>query len=99
MTPISFVVPSYNNLRYLKNAYKSIRKYAGPDHEIIVLDDASSDGTVEWLRTIQDDNLVIWQNTNERLGHTITYNIGGRMVKNPIFTILHADMFIGQRIS
>jgi GT2 family glycosyltransferase len=95
MTPISFVVPSYNNLRYLKNAYKSIRKYAGPDHEIIVLDDASSDGTVEWLRTIQDDNLVIWQNTNERLGHTITYNIGGRMAKNPIFTILHADMFIG----
>lgn len=95
MSPISFVVPSYNNLRYLKNAYTSIRKYAGPEHEIIVLDDASSDGTVEWLRTLQDDNLVIWQNTNERLGHTITYNIGGKLAKNPVFSILHADMFIG----
>jgi GT2 family glycosyltransferase len=95
MTPISFVIPSYNNLRYLKNAYTSIRKYAGPEHEIIVLDDASVDGTIEWLHTLKDENLVIWQNTNDRLGHTITYNIGGRMAKNSIFTILHADMFIG----
>jgi len=95
MSPISFVVPSYNNLRYLKNAYASIRKYAGSEHEIIVLDDASVDGTIDWLRTLKDDNLVIWQNTNERLGHTITYNIGGKLAKNPIFSILHADMFIG----
>ena len=96
MQPISFVIPSVNNLRYLKNAYASIRKYAGPDHEIIVLDDASSDGTLEWLHNLSDDQLVIWENTtNKRLGHTITYNIGGKMAKNEIFTILHADMFIG----
>lgn len=95
MVPISFVVPSYNNLRYLKNAYRSIRQYAGPEHEIIVLDDASVDGTKNWLDTLNDDNLVVWQNTNSRLGHTITYNIGGKLAKNPIFTILHADMFIG----
>ena len=96
MTPISFVIPSVNNLRYLKNAYTSVRKYAGPEHEIIVLDDASTDGTVEWLRGLTDDNLVIWENTTgNRLGHTITYNIGGKLAKNEIFAILHADMFIG----
>lgn len=94
--PISFVIPSYNNLRYLKNAYRSIRSYAGTHHEIIVLDDASTDGTLKWLSTLQDTNLVIWNNTTgKRLGHTITYNIGGEMATNEIFTILHADMFIG----
>ncbi len=93
---ISFVIPSYNNLRYLKNAYRSIRQYAGSDHEIIILDDASSDGTVEWLKSLSDVNLVIWENTSgTRLGHTITYNIGGGLAKNEIFSILHADMFIG----
>jgi GT2 family glycosyltransferase len=96
MNLISFIVPSYNNLRYLKNAYTSIRKYAGHGHEIIVLDDASTDGTVEWLRSLTDSNLVIWENTTgKRLGHTITYNIGGNLANNEIFSILHADMFVG----
>lgn len=93
---ISFVVPSYNNLRYLKHAYRSIRTYAGNEHEIIVLDDASTDNTVEWLRSLNDNNLVIWENsTGTRLGHTVTYNIGGKLAKNEVFGILHADMFIG----
>lgn len=93
---ITFVIPSYNNLRYLKNAYSSIRKYSNEEHEIIILDDASMDGTVEWLRSLKDDNLVIWENpTKTRLGHTITYNIGAKLAKNEIFGILHADMFIG----
>lgn len=97
MTPsISFVIPSYNNLRYLRNAYRSVRQYAGDQHEIIVLDDASTDGTVEWLKSLTDENLRIWENTTgNRLGHTITYNIGGELAKNEIFCILHADMFIG----
>lgn len=95
-TTISFVIPSYNNLRYLKNAYRSIRTYAGPLHEVIVLDDASNDGTIDWLKSLDDDNLVIWENSSgTRLGHTVTYNIGGELAKNDIFSILHADMFIG----
>ena len=97
MTKISFVIPSYNNLRYLKNAYRSIRTHCGEErHEIIVLDDASSDGTIEWLRSLEDQSLTIWENTTgERMGHTITYNIGVKIAKNPIFSILHADMFVG----
>lgn len=96
MTTISFVIPSANNLRYLKNAYRSIRTYAGTDHEIIVLDDASTDGTINWLRSLDDANLVIWENpTGKKLGHTVTYNVGGKLAKNDIFGILHADMFIG----
>jgi hypothetical protein len=60
------------------------------------LDDASSDGTIEWLRSLEDENLTIWENTTgERMGHTITYNIGVHIAKNPIFSILHADMFVG----
>lgn len=96
MYTISFVVPSYNNLRYLKNAYRSIREYAGEQHEVIILDDASTDGTQKWLESLTDENLTIWNNTTgQRLGHTITYNIGGKLAKNEVFSILHADMFIG----
>ena len=49
MKPISFIIPSRNNLRYLKWCYNSIRKNLGYYHEICVADDASEDGTWEWL--------------------------------------------------
>ena len=41
MTTISFVIPTYNNLRYVTNAYRSIRKHCGDQHEIIILDEES----------------------------------------------------------
>ena len=93
---ISFIVPSYNNLRYLKSAYHSIRTWEDEDHEIVVLDDASVDGTVDWLKSLDDPNLIIWENeTGERLGHTITYDIGVDLCTTEVFSIFHADMFIG----
>ena len=94
---ISFIVPSYNNLRYLKNAYHSIRTWEDEDHEIVVLDDASVDGTVDWLKSLDDPNLIIWENeTGKRLGHTITYDIGVDLCTTEVFSIFHADMFLGE---
>ena len=58
---ITFVIPSRNNLDLLKLAYKSIRRLKG-EHEILVLDDASIDGTGKWLSTIKDENLITQQN-------------------------------------
>ena len=93
---ISFIVPSYNNLRYLKSAYHSNRTWEDEDHEIVVLDDASVDGTVDWLKSLDDPNLIIWENeTGKRLGHTITYDIGVDLCTTEVFSIFHADMFIG----
>ena len=45
---ISLIIPSYNNLQHLKNAYNSIKKHA-PQSEVILLDDGSTDGTWEWI--------------------------------------------------
>ena len=94
---ISFIMPSYNNLRYLKHAYRSIRTWEEAGQEIAILDDASVDGTVEWLDSLNDPNLIIWKNeTGKRMGHTITYDIGVELSTNDIFSIFHADMFVGE---
>ena len=45
---ISIVIPSHNNLKHLKNAYESIKKHA-PQAEVILYDDASTDGTWGWM--------------------------------------------------
>lgn len=92
---ISLIIPSYNNLRHLKNVYASILKHA-PEAEVILLDDGSTDGTWEWMqeKSKQDENLVILR-VDERTGHTILYDKGIECATNEIVGILHADMILG----
>ena len=90
---ISLIIPSYNNLRHLKNAYNSVRKYYNDKVELILIDDGSNDGTIEWLKTLKDDNLIFWRE-EERIGHTILYDKGIDKANNDIVGILHADMYI-----
>jgi glycosyltransferase involved in cell wall biosynthesis len=45
---ISFIIPSYNNLKHLKNVYSSIKRNE-TEAEIILLDDGSTDGSWEWM--------------------------------------------------
>jgi len=90
---ITLVIPSHNNLRHLKNVYTSIRKFY-TDVEVILLDDCSTDGTWDWMTSLQDNNVVTYT-TNKKLGHTILYDVGIGMAKNDIVGILHADMIVG----
>ena len=98
MEPISFIIPSRNNLSYLKMCYNSIRKNAGYIHEICIADDASTDGTWEWLQEIgEKDNLVkYYRNPGpEREGLTILYD---SLVENVATTdrlfFFHSDMYL-----
>ena len=90
---ISFIIPSRSNLPFLKQAYNSIRDNIGDEHEIVMLDDASDDGTWEWLTSLDDKNIIIHKNPGpERLGHTILYDVGVELSTNEVFSIFHADM-------
>ena len=98
MKPVSFIIPSRNNLSYLKMCYNSIRKNAGYIHEICFADDASTDGTWEWLQEIgEKDNLVkYYRNPGpEREGLTILYD---SLVDNVATTdrlfFFHSDMYL-----
>jgi len=98
---VSFIIPTRNNLPYLKLAYESIRKFY-PRTEIIILDDNSTDGTKDWLWGLEgdktnygDEQLQIYYNEDRQVGHTVLYDIGVEMSKNEVFTIFHADMVCG----
>ncbi len=96
---ISLIQPSRNNLKYLKWSYDSIRKNQGNHEvEICIADDASTDGTLEWLYELQkvDDNVKFYVNEGpERLGHTILYDIlVNKVATHDICMIYHADMYL-----
>ena len=87
------IIPSHNTLGHTKNTYKSMKKYA-PNVPMIIIDDASEDGTDTWLNSLKDDKLTIIID-KERKGHTYWYDEGMRRAKKDIVSILHSDMIIG----
>jgi glycosyltransferase involved in cell wall biosynthesis len=94
---ISFIIPSRNTIDYTKIAYSSIRRYY-PTFEIVILDESDADNTWEWLQETgkTDPNLTLWKNPGKMLGHCVTYDIGIKMCRNPIFSIFHSDMVCGE---
>lgn len=62
---ISVVIPTYNRANYLKQALESVRKQTCPPHELIVVDDGSTDDTPELVRAFPD--CVMIRQSNEGL--------------------------------
>jgi len=93
LTPkITFVLPSKNNLEFLQLAYKSIRNLK-TKHQILILDDASTDGTNEWLMSLNDDEITIHSNPGpERIGIVGMFDKGIEMATTDIIFAFHADM-------
>ena len=98
MEKITFVIPSRNNLDLLKLAYKSIWRLKG-NHEILILDDASEDGTGEWLDSLNDENVIVYTNPGpERVGIVGMFDKGIEMATTDIIFAFHADMVAGTNL-
>jgi glycosyltransferase involved in cell wall biosynthesis len=92
MDKITFVLPSRNNLEFLKLAYTSIRNLE-TKHEVLVLDDASVDGTQEWIKSLNDEDLITYHNPGpERIGIVGMFDKGIEMARTEIIFAFHADM-------
>ena len=92
LNKITFVIPSRNNLEFLKLAYKSIRDLE-TKHEILVLNDASTDGTQEWINNLNDDDLITHHNPGpERIGIVGMFDKGIEMARTEIIFAFHSDM-------
>jgi GT2 family glycosyltransferase len=90
---ISIVIPSYNNLEYLKSVYKSVREIS-KDIELILYDDNSNDGTKEWLLGLEKEENDIIETFNKKVGHPVLYDVGFNLTERKIIGILHADMIV-----
>jgi len=94
---ITFVIPCRNNLRFLQQAVGSIEEHYGDGHDIVILDDASDDNSWVWIESYASDrdNIITYRNdSSDRVGHTVLYDIGIQLAKTPIVSILHSDMIV-----
>jgi glycosyltransferase involved in cell wall biosynthesis len=94
---VTFIIPCRNNLKYLKQAVSSIEDNYNDYHQIVILDDASNDGTWEWIESLNKPYIKTYRNEGpDRVGHTVLYDIGISLAETPVVTILHSDMIVTQ---
>ena len=90
---ISFVIPLFNHLAETEKMLTSLLTSlpVGLRHEIILVDDGSTDGTREWLQAIQDARIRV--HLNERnLGYAATNNVGVGMASGELLGLLNNDL-------
>lgn len=81
---------AYNCEKYIKEAVDSMLNQTFSDFELIILDNQSSDATVNMVRLFKDERIVLVQN-RENLGQTKALNLGLKMAKGEYIARMDAD--------
>jgi glycosyltransferase involved in cell wall biosynthesis len=80
---------TYNGVQYLPQQIESIISQLGLDDELVVVDDFSTDGTLEYLKSISTDSRIKIYNNSENKGIVHTFNMAIELAGGQI--ILMAD--------
>src|SRR5687768_8107771 len=61
MSKYSIVLPVRNGGNYLKECIHSILNQSVNDFNVIILDNCSSDGTSEWISSLESEKIIIYR--------------------------------------
>lgn len=89
MTIISVIIPAYNAQRTILATIESVQQQTFKDIEIIVINDGSSDRTLEILETINDRRLKVYSYPNG--GLPTARNRGIALAKGQYLSFIDAD--------
>lgn len=90
MTHFSILIPTWNNLPYLKLCISSIRKNSHLNHQIIVFVNEGADGTADWLKAEGIDFLHSPKNE----GICVAMNACRPLIRSPYVAYLNDDMYV-----
>ena len=85
----SILIPSYNNLEYLKNCIKSLKKNSKYSHQIIIHINEGTDGSLEYVK----ENNLEYTFSNENIGMPKALNKSSELAKFDYILISHDDFY------
>lgn len=85
---VSIIIPCYNEVECLPLLLEEVRHH-NPQAEIVVVDDGSSDGTADFLKTQEPQVRVIWHSTN--LGQSAAMYHGLHAAKGELIAMIDGD--------
>ncbi|CAB4322574.1 MAG: glycosyltransferase [Actinobacteria bacterium] len=90
---LSVVVPIFNTRQTLRSCVEALLVAAGPDDQIILADDGSTDGAIDELTTILD-NRVIRVASARNIGRGPIRNLGARAATREVLVFIDADVVV-----
>jgi glycosyltransferase involved in cell wall biosynthesis len=86
---ISVVIPLYNKAPHIARAVNSVLSQKEPVNEILIIDDGSTDESVDVVRSMSCDRILLIQQQNS--GVSVARNTGIKNARNPLVAFLDAD--------
>ncbi len=93
MVQVSVIVPVYNGEKYLEKCIRSILNQTLEELEVLCVDDGSTDGSLEILKALQQEDSRIQILIQPNGGAGAARNNGLRRAKGKYLSILDADDF------
>ena len=87
---VSIIMPSYNSEKYIKDSIESVLNQTYPFWELLIVDDCSTDQTVDIIKSFKDERIKLFQN-EVNSGAAISRNWALREAKGKWIAFLDSD--------
>ena len=87
--PVSVIVPLFNKRSYVRETLESVLNQTVPVHQIIVVDDGSSDGGAEVVESFREPHIRLLRQPNA--GVAAARNKGIELATGDLISFLDAD--------
>ena len=88
---VSIVIPVFNRLELTKGCLEALRATTPEPHEVIVVDNGSSDGTADYLRAEAQEGRLRCLVNDENRGFGAACNQGARLARGEFLVLLNND--------
>ncbi len=86
----SILIPTWNNLGYIKKCIESIRKNSHFQNEIIVHVNEGTDGTLEWIK----EQKLSYTHSKTNIGVCYGFNSPSALASSDLFILLDDDNYV-----
>ncbi len=84
------IIPNWNTIEHIDSCIASVRSEADVDVELLVIDNGSVDGSIEFLREARIDHVGL----SENVGFARAVNLAARQTCAPLLLVLNADVVL-----
>ena len=84
---VTIVIPNYNGLKFMEPCMAALERQRCRNFDILVVDNGSTDGSVQWLESHGIPSIYLKENT----GFSGAVNVGIREAKTPYVILLNND--------
>ena len=87
---LSIIIPTWNNLPFVKLCVESIRKNSAYNHQVVLHINDGSDGTLEWAKKEGID----FTSTPDNAGICIAVNMAAGIATQDYIVYMNDDMYV-----